>query len=66
MAIRHWHAGRVVLLWLAAGLLTALLFWSIAHDATESFLWVVLILAVGLVVVAFVASWIWFGGRERK
>jgi hypothetical protein len=66
MAIRQWHVGRIVLLWVAAALPTALLFWSMARSADESFVGAVFIRAVGLVAVAFVATWIWFGNREQK
>jgi hypothetical protein len=68
MAIRQWHAGRITLLWLAAGLLVAFFSWVIGprNNPSEAFVIVLLFAAIGSLVLAFVVSWIWFGGRERK
>jgi len=68
MAVRQWHVGKIVMLWLAAGLLTAFFIWVVPYINSPSGLFELALIAaaVGFLVTAFVITWIWLGGREQQ
>jgi len=55
MAIRNWHYGKIILLWVAVGLFA--FFW---YQDAGGYLIVPLI----VVIAAFVVTWAWFSGKD--
>ncbi len=65
VSIRDWHAGRLALVWVAA----AAIYWfgrSVWRDEENLVGLAFLLVGFGSLFAAFVVSWVWFGGRERR
>ncbi len=66
MAIREWHPGRIGLLWLAAALVTGFTCRALPQVNSEATASTLIVLAGVSLLLAFVVSWIWFGGHQRR
>ena len=68
-SIRRWHRGKLLLLWVWAGLIAALLLTNFQTSKVESSPYahaIELGAALVLLVSMSVVTWIWFGDREAK
>ena len=71
MAIKNWHGGKLVLVWVVGLLGYPLLRFVIEEARPDTgagvvLVYVVLGLAVALLVTPLVVSWKWFSAREKK
>ena len=57
--------SRIALLWVAAALLTGF-FLMVRDEGGDAFVLTMFFVAAGSLILAFVASRIWLGGRERR
>jgi hypothetical protein len=74
VAIRNWHPGQVVLLWIAAVLVEWPLWLWLTFIYSQSLILsttggtviglIVLLLVAGIPIPLFVVTWKWFGGRR--
>ncbi len=65
MAIRNWHIGKIVLVWLVGLGIGGPLFGFAVGDLNPLTM-ALLGLAVALLVTPLVVIWKWFSGRERN
>lgn len=67
MAVRHWHWGKLVLLWSWGGVCTALLLTDFLSGPVEQSPWASLLTFVASLLILAVLSavtWRWLGGKE--
>jgi hypothetical protein len=67
MAIRNWHVGKIVLLWVWASVLCGVLVQAIKGLAHEQFVtgFIFIGLFIVIAVVMSVVTWKWFSGKEH-
>lgn len=67
--IRHWHWGKIVMLWAWGGLIVALLlsaFLSQKADVDVGLSSVTLVGSLVILVALSIVTWIWLGGKDRS
>lgn len=61
MAVKHWHPGKLVLLWAVVGVL---FLWGRTADTDDAIVaWLLLLIAAPTVLVL---TWRWLSGREKQ
>lgn len=62
MAIRDWHPGQLVVLWVG-GLFTEWVIWGLGSSGELPSMF--LAVFIGLPFALLAVTWIWFGGRRQ-